>query len=80
MFTAPDDRLYFSTAGHGSFGGAGNPGIWTSTDAQSWEPLELGAPAYLGGVVTREGTVVLSVTHVPEDRGSEFGIWTGPLD
>ena len=82
VFGAPDGRrLYFSTAGHGPFPASGNSGVWTSTDAQAWEPIAIEPPGYLGGVAVHDGVVVISMTHGPlEEAGSEFGIWSGPAD
>lgn len=74
-----DGRLYFSTVGTGVAPGSGQAGIWTSTDGATWEPMEMGADAYLGGMTAHDGTAVAITTRVA-GNSSAAEIWIGPTD
>ena len=49
-----------------SMRGLALPGMWVSSDGSSWQPLDLGVEAHLGGVATGAG---MSVLHVTEHHG-----------
>ena len=74
VLTAAGGELFFSGSGNVFFDGM--PGAWSSTDGISWELIELGADAYLGGVAEGPDSMVLTGTIVPATRLSTVGIWT----
>lgn len=67
-------RLYFSFVEGGEF--AATPGAWSSSDAVTWEPIDLGADARLSDVAIGAGIVVLTGTEL-SDQGIVAGIWVG---
>jgi hypothetical protein len=73
VLTSAGGELFFSVSGHVNFDGV--PGAWSSADGITWEPIEMGADAYLGGVVEGPDSLVLTGTIVPESHLSTIGIW-----
>ena len=69
-----DGRLYFSIAGNGFPDGFA--GAWTSVDAATWDALDLGADAYLGGIAASDTTIVLTGTVIDDRTGlSVASVW-----
>lgn len=77
VFHAVDSLLHFSITG-GGFPWTVT-GAWSSTGGATWEPLELGADVYLGGVAAGPETVVLTGSE-PNPTGSQAGIWVRQTD
>lgn len=69
---AVGDRLFFPFVGGGQL--FSDPGAWSSTDALTWEPVDLGADVSLGGIAAGAGTVVLTGTEQTA-QGTQAGIW-----
>jgi hypothetical protein len=77
VFQSVEGRLYLSAVG-GTFP-YGTTGVWSSADGSTWEPLDLGVQARLGGIAAGAGGVVISGTEVL-DRGSIGGVWVRQSD
>lgn len=77
VFAEVGGRLYFSIAGGGAL--HRTTGAWSSSDGTSWEPLDLGVDAHLGGIVAGADIVVLTGTELT-DQGNLASIWVGGSD
>ncbi len=78
VFRAIGDLLYFSVNG-GAYPG-GTPGLWTSADGATWDELDLGADAHLGGVATGDGVNVIAGTETVVEGFSVIGAWVSSAD
>lgn len=74
ILTAAGGELFFSVSGN-QFPVGGLAGAWSSADGVIWEPIDLCADAYLGGVAEGPDTSVLSGTIVLEGAMSVIGLW-----
>lgn len=77
VFTEIDGRLYFSANG-GAYPG-GSPGTWSSADGSTWEPVDLGTDAHLGGIVAGQDVMVIAGTESIEGGTDQLGIWVRSL-
>jgi len=78
VFDAYDGNLYFSTNGGGPY--IGSPGIWTSPNGFDWDEVDLGTDAYLGGMATGDGFLLMNATTRSGDAPTHAGIWISPTD
>jgi hypothetical protein len=79
VFDEVAGSLYFSTSS-GLHPPIGNAGIWASTDGSEWTDVDLGVPAYLGGVTTGDDVIVIHATEVAGEGTSSGGIWVRSTD
>jgi hypothetical protein len=77
VFAEHDGRVYFSTNGGHPYG---DKGIWTSADALTWNEVDLGTDAHLGGMASGSGVIVLHATSLPVEGFAHAGFWIITID
>ena len=78
VFDAYDGSLYFSTGGGGIL--IQTPGIWSSPNGFDWEEVDLGTDAFLGGMATGDGFLLMNTTTLNGETPTHAGIWISPTD